>query len=64
MNMERLVIQNDMDLLCLGEILKDYPKLLDKVGAKPSAISSAFIRETLEKILKICEHKKGGIKKQ
>lgn len=48
--MKKLVIGNRTDLLCLGEILRDYPRLLNIVGAKPSAISNIFIKNTFEKI--------------
>ena len=48
--MERLVIQNDMELMCIEEMLKDLPYYMRQEGTKLSAISNKFREETLNKI--------------
>ena len=60
--MRKLVIQNKMELLCLNEVLREYPRLISKMNAKPSAIMQTFIRETMEKISLILDWVKKGIK--
>ena len=61
--MKRLTIVNKLHLMCLQEILENYPKLLDTLNTKPSAVTSEFIRETIDKIKLIHKRDIGGTSK-
>ena len=55
--MKKLIIENETELLCLQEILKDLPYHMGQNNAKLSAISNEFRRNTLVKIEKIINSK-------
>lgn len=48
--MNKLIIENEMELLCLHDILKQYPGLIINEGYNMSATTSKIRIELLEKI--------------
>ena len=51
--MKRLVIQNETELLCLQDMLKNIPQLMELEGLKLSAISNTARKDILSKIERI-----------
>lgn len=58
--LKRLIIENNMDLICLQEILKEHNRLLLSAGFQLSAISKEFVRTTLDKIDDIQQSRERG----
>ena len=48
--MKRFVIENNMEIICLHQILEDYKDYIKRDGLQLSAITSQFVKESIKKL--------------